>query len=464
MSHRAALAVILALGPAAPLAADDAALPPGASLRLGDTRFRAGGEVADLLFSADATELTARVTVGTTTRVVVWDAATGEPLRTATEARRPGTRVRWSATTIPESTRGVVIDAAGVAVVRDFAADKDLVRLTGHYARVTAVAVSADGRRIATGAADGLIRVWDAETFRPVVEVRGHAAAVRAVEVSADGRTALTTGADGTARVWNLGTGRELRAFPTAGDAPAVFTPDGAAVRVPVADGRVVVRDLVTGLEVVSPTARRADPLAPAAWLLRQAGVCVAVAPDGRTTAVGTRDGTIDLYEVATGQVRRRVAGPGVGCADLAFTPDGSKLLSAGTDQCVLVWPVRLRDVALTAELKRETSAARLWDRMTTGDAGTAYPAAARLAADPAAAVRMARLRLARGEGAAAVGDGRVVELLEAIGSADARAVLRDAAAGDPDRALARAARTALARLGESPAPSVIQTTGGTGP
>ena len=88
MSARAAAISLMALALAAPAWAGD--LPPGASLRLGESSLRAGGPVAELAFSEDGRELTSRVPVGeATTRVAVWDAATGAPLRTATEPRRP---------------------------------------------------------------------------------------------------------------------------------------------------------------------------------------------------------------------------------------------------------------------------------------------------------------------------------------------------------------------------------------
>jgi WD40 repeat protein len=388
------------------LAGTSAAAEP---IRLGDDRFRAGGPVAELVFSADAGELTSWVSLDPgTVRRAVWDAATGRLLRTADEPAGP--RVRRAPTSYPDGPRGVVIGPDGAAAVRDFAAGREVARLAGHHARVTAAAVSPDGKRLATASADGLIRVWDARSFRPLVEPEGHAGAVRAVGVSADGRLAISTGRDGTARVWDLVAGRELRVFPATGEGVATFTPDGAAVRVPEAD-RVVARDPVTGQEVVPATRPAADPLALPAWLLGQFGVCVAVSPDGRTVAVGTRSGAIDLYEVATGQVRRRLTDRPGGCHDLAFTPDGSKLLAAGADHAVLVWPVRLQDVSLPAELRRETSAARLWDRMTAGDAAAAYLAMARLAADPPAARAMARRRPASGVGAV-----RVAELLDAVG------------------------------------------------
>jgi hypothetical protein len=255
---------------------------------------------------------------------------------------------------------------------------------------------------------------------------------------------------DRSVRLWDLATGRELRAFPASAEGDATFAMNGAAVVIP-GEGRAVVRDLVTGLEVVSPVSRTSNPLAVATAWLRLCGRSLALSPDGRMLAIGRACGTIELYETATGQPRRRLTGPGPGCRDLTFTPDGTRLLSAGADHSVLVWPVRLRDVVLSKEWRRETNASRLWDRMALGDAATAYLATARLAADPAAAVRMARLRMAPGESSTAVGDTRTIELLEALRTPEAEAVLRQLDVEESEPGRRRAARAALARLGSLP-------------
>ena len=438
MSRR--LLLLIAVVALTNVAAD---LPPGAVLRLGDARFRATGPVAELAFSADGKQLTAWER-GDRAKTV-WDTTAWQPVRTLYDIQQVGAVIRWRPTAIGDTTRGVVIGPDGVAVVRDFEASRDLARLTGHFARVTAVTVSADGKRIATASADGLIRVWDAETYRPVVEPKGHTGAVRGIDVSPDGRLALTTGADRTARVWDLATGRELRAFATTGDAKAVFSADGAAVRVPQVNGATV-RDLVTGLEVVTAAGRRAEPLALGHWLLRQCGVCAALSPDGRTVAVGKHDGTIGLYEAATGRPRRWLPGHGAACLDVAFTPDGSRLLTAGADHGVLAWGVRVRDLPLPASIKRETSAAKLWDAMTTGDAEEAYLGMARLAADPPAAVKMARLRLRSVTSSDPIADVRTVELLDSLGTDEAKSLLRELADGDPDAVRTREAAAALRR------------------
>lgn len=416
MPRRGCLLVALIL--AAPARA---ALPPGAALRLGDDRFRANGPVAELAFSADGSELVSHVPTPSGDDVTVWDATTGERLRAGVPPRAAA-RVRWGAALVPGTDLGVVL-ADRVAVVRDFAAKQDRAALTGHAARVTAAAASPDGRRLATASADGLIRVWDARTFRPLSAPSGHPGPVRTVEVSPDGRLALTTALDRTARVWDIVTGREIRAFPLDGPG-ATFTADGAAV---VLGGRV--RDLATGLDVAPSGPLTIDPFAKLRVLT---GACLALSPDARMLAVGRSGGGIDLIETATLGVRRRLGGTGPRCRDAAFTPDGSKLLTAGPGPGVLVWPVRLRDLPLSDDLKRETRAAALWARLSSAGAAEAYAAMARLAADPPAAARMARLRLA--DPRDTVTERRVVELLDALDTADARAVLAEMTRAAPIR------------------------------
>lgn len=442
---------LLALLLAAPARGAD--LPPGAALRLGDAKFRAGGPVAELVFSADGSELVSHVPAPDGDRVTVWDATTGERLRAGVPPRTAGARVRWGASSVPGTDLGVVIGDDGTAVVRDFAAKQDRARLAGHAARVTAVAASPDGKRLATASADGLIRTWDARTFRPLSAPAGHLGPVRTVEVSPDGRLALTTGSDRSARVWDIGSGREVRVFALDEGGAATFTPDGAGLKVRTAE-RVLTRDILTGLETVRDDPPVADPL----FALRLVSpVTFAVSPDARVLAVGRPGGELELIETATLGVRRRLTGPGAPCRAAAFTPDGSRLLTAGPGAGVLVWPVRVRDLPLTAELKRETSAAKLWERLGSADAASAYGALARLAADPTAAAKMARLRL--GATSDALTEARAVELLEALNTPESRGLLRELARdGVPSAA------RALARLGAAAPPGDIRTTGGTLP
>ena len=93
------------------------------------------------------------------------------------------------------------------------------------------------------------------------------------------------------------------------------------------------------------------------------------------------------------------------------------------------------------------------------------YPAMARLTADPGAAVKMAKRCLKPGDASNPIADARAVELLEAIGSVEARALLRELAEDETDTVRLRESRAALTRLGDVRSHGDgVRTVGGTRP
>jgi WD40 repeat protein len=425
-------------------------LPPGAVLRLGETRFRAGGEVRHLRFSSDGRTLTGWTTFPDGLHhAIAWDVATG--LRVTVPPRSPPELPTGTTPSVLISGNRVLTAGPGNAGrVWDATTARQLAQLGGHVGRVTTVAGSPDGKRLATGSTDGLVRIWDGETFRPLSEPHGHTAKVRAIRVSQNGKRVVTIGEDGSTRVWDSTNGRELRAFANSG--PVELTADGLGLVF--ASGQV--RDVLTGMELVlghtlpHPDLTLSD-------LLASRGLALAMSPDGRMVAVGHRDGSIGLYEWATGGLRRLFSGHGAHCTAMAFTPDGFGLLTAGGDHTVLVWDVRLRSMPLTATLRRETNAAKLWATMCTGKADAAYLAAARLAAEPPAALQTARLRLRPANGtepetfAQRLADSRAVELLESLGTPEARNLIAELTTGEPTSWRTHVARRALERLTRHP-------------
>ncbi len=103
-----------------------------------------------------------------------------------------------------------------------------------HQVGVVTADVSADGRRVATGGADGTARIWDVESGRLERVMRGHTQSVGSVEFSPDGARLLTGSADGTARVWRVDTGAQIRSVDhllaerrILGETRAAWTSDG---------------------------------------------------------------------------------------------------------------------------------------------------------------------------------------------------------------------------------------------
>src|SRR5688500_117386 len=70
--------------------------------------------------------------------------------------------------------------------------------------QVTAVAVSPDGKRFASGGSDGQIRLWDPATGQPLFTLSGTKGTVSALQFSPDGQLLVSGATDRRVRVWNL--------------------------------------------------------------------------------------------------------------------------------------------------------------------------------------------------------------------------------------------------------------------
>ncbi|MCI0702672.1 MAG: hypothetical protein L0241_16450 [Planctomycetia bacterium] len=538
-----------------------------------------------LIVTPDARSLVVFVAEDETWGFDLYDLETGKrrQLTRWKYERGDGQPTDWGGFAFTPSGRELVVAIDGKTFVIDLIAGKELGRLEGHADTPTAVAVSADGTRIATADEYGLVRLWDAKTPRPLNEALGHRAPVEYAQLSPNGKLLLTWGYDRTVRLWDLATGKELRAFTGARYDEPTFTPDGTTILYSTYDrynpGRLIARDILTGLEVPLPgdmakLEPRTAVFAPdgksvltwaehsandkpcevwewssgkklASWNSDAGNFAPGFSPDGSViftypTSPERRDaktgkelppawkdardyihklrslrpnpcwcqfapnedelriveaGTdklvsrvrfmhaqggspayhgiiaisstggqfasewsngIYLCESATGQVRRTLRGHRGAIRVLGFTPDGSKLLTAGGDHTILVWDVRLQAMPLTEAVKKETSAAKLWATLAAGKAEDAYLAMARLATEPDTALKMARMKLKpatkdeKETDATLVTDSRAIELLEALNTEDSRELLKELAAGEPSAFRTQQAKLALERLGKA--------------
>jgi len=152
-------------------------------------------------------------------------------------------------------------------------------------------------------------------------------------------------------------------------------------------DGGVDLWDAATGK--VLPALRLPELEFPAGLL-----DCLAFSADGKTVAAAGRTGVIYVWDVGTAKMRDVLRGHRDWVTSLDFSPDGARLISGSRDATALIWDLTgIADEKGTKTLTPERLAA-LWNELADADAGKAWRAGWRLAADPAASAATASTTL----------------------------------------------------------------------
>jgi len=195
-----------------------------------------------------------------------------------------------------------------------------------HDAPVASLAVSRDGRRLASAGWDRVVVVTDVESGARLDRLEGHRDNVNAVAPLPDGGWASAS-YDLTLRLWSAGaTAPIVVEFDTPLNALAVL-PDGRAA-VGGADGSV---------RIVSPQGKQIARIEAAPTPI----IAIAVSHDGASIAAASPRGAVALINAQTLRVRANLTGPGLPVWSLAFAPDGHVLFTGGGDRLVRRWDAR---------------------------------------------------------------------------------------------------------------------------
>ena len=154
-------------------------------------------------------------------------------------------------------------------------------------------------------------------------KLEGHAKdkVVAAVAISPDGRLLASAAQDGYVIVWELGTGKALRKLEGVGDqAYAVaFSPDGSLLAAAGMGTDIKLWKVGSWQELATLKGHK------------ESVPCLAFSPDGTLLASGGYDGTVRLWVMPSGELKHRLTGHEGRITGLAFSPDGKVLASGGT-------------------------------------------------------------------------------------------------------------------------------------
>ena len=203
-----------------------------------------------------------------------------------------------------------------------------ILTLRGHSRWITSIAISPDGKTLASASLDKTVKVWDLNTGDLLFNLTGHSREVNAVAISPDGSMVVSGSDDDTIKIWHLQTGKLIRTLKEhARDVNSVFISRNGEILVSGSEDRTVkVWQLASG-DLLQTLQGRAGMIK-----------SVTASPDGQTVVSGGLDDKIKLWNADKGQLLHTLTGHFGSVNSVTIGPVGQILASGSKDRTVKLW------------------------------------------------------------------------------------------------------------------------------
>jgi WD40 repeat protein len=289
-------------------------LPPDALVRLGTVRLRHLNPIESVRFSADGKSVIAKGIH----ELRIWDVASGREI-----VKLPKHQALRKALS-PDGKTLAVLGKENEILLLDADTGKVLHRLDANHTLIFDLDFSPNSRFLASAGFGGIWR-WEVSTGQVVRP--GARGPSKKVLFSPDGKL-LASQEEGAVRLYETTTGNVLPHPRPPFEAPFAFSPDSKTLAF-VQFGELRLWDVVGGKEALTFRPGRDDD--------RGSYFSMAFSPDGRMLATGGQH-AVRFWETVSGKELRQFQIPTGGSQALAYSPDGTKVVSGGSDRTVNIW------------------------------------------------------------------------------------------------------------------------------